>query len=141
MVYTIQMIQKADSEKITINLGFVDLGQIDLLVDERFYANRSDFIRTAIRNQLRQHQAVLERGCTERQLHLGVLRLDRAMLERAAAAGAPLDLHVLGLLRVSADVDVALISRALGRVTVLGAVDATPQIRKAILAHSIGNRP
>lgn len=141
MAYTIQMSFKTDSEKITINLGFVDLGQIDLLVDERFYANRSDFIRMAIRNQLRQHQAVLDRGCADRQLHLGVLRLDRAMLERAVTAGAPLDLHVLGLLRVSADVDVALISRALGRVTVLGAVDATPQIRKAILAHSIGSRP
>jgi Ribbon-Helix-Helix transcriptional regulator family len=48
-----------DSEKITINLGFVDLGRVDLMVREGFYSNRADFIRTAIRNQLeRQDDAI-----------------------------------------------------------------------------------
>jgi Arc/MetJ-type ribon-helix-helix transcriptional regulator len=45
----------SDSEKITINLGYVDLGHIDLMVQDGFYSNRTDFIRTAIRNQLERH--------------------------------------------------------------------------------------
>jgi Arc/MetJ-type ribon-helix-helix transcriptional regulator len=130
------MTYRSDSEKITINLGHVDLGQIDLLVEERFYGNRSDFIRTAIRNQLRQHQAVIDRTAADRRLHLGLFRLDRAMLERAESAGVRLDLQVLGLLSVAADVDITLLDRSIGRVEVLGAIDAAPAIRKAILART-----
>lgn len=138
MAYAIQMAALPESEKITINLGHVDLGQIDLLVAEHFYANRSDLIRTAVRNQLRQHQAIIDRRSADRQLHLGLLRLDRAMLERAAETGTRLDVHVLGLLSVAADVDAALVSRSIGRVDVLGAIDAPAAVRQALVALSKG---
>jgi len=51
-----------DTEKMTINLGYVDLGHIDLMVQEGFYSNRTDFIRTAIRNQLERHADVVKQS-------------------------------------------------------------------------------
>ncbi len=93
-----------DSEKITINLGFVDLGQIDLLVEEGFYSNRTDFIRSAIRNQTERHAEVVDKAVTRQSLDLGLRLLDRQELEAARAAGQQLDLRVLGLLTIASDV-------------------------------------
>ena len=94
-----------DSEKITINLGFVDLGQIDLLVQEGFYANRTDLIRTAIRNQLDRARRRREgRRSPARRLDLGLRHYSRADLEAAREAGARLHIHVLGLASIAADV-------------------------------------
>src|ERR1700722_14821568 len=87
----------SDSEKITINLGFVDLGHIDLLVQEGFYSNRSDFIRTAIRNQLDRHKDAVKQSVARRQLYLGLRRYTRRDLEAAQAAGETLRILVLGL--------------------------------------------
>src|SRR3712207_500680 len=86
-----------DSEKITINLGYVDLGHVDLMVQEGFYANRTDFIRTAIRNQLARHAAVLERSVARKSLDLGLRHYRREDLEAARAAGQMLEIQVLGL--------------------------------------------
>ncbi len=139
MVYTIHMTSRPETEKITINLGFVDLGQIDLLAQEGFYSNRSDFIRTAIRNQLRQHQPTLDRSCDRRGLHLGLYRLERGMLEQALARGVRLDVRVLGLLSVAPEVDAELVTEAVGDVQVLGAIDANPAIRAMLSAMSKGH--
>ncbi len=128
------MSSRPDSEKITINIGFVDLGHVDMLVREGFYGNRSDFIRTAIRNQLVKHDPVLTQAVSRQHFHTGLLRLDRAMLEASAAEGRTLDLKVLGLLSVAPDVPVSLINATIARVEVLGAIDAIPPVRAALRA-------
>ena len=94
----------ADSEKITINLGFVDLGQIDLLVADGFYANRTDLIRTAIRNQLDRHAEAVKGSVARQRLDLGLRHYSRADLEAARDQGVRLDIHVLGLASIAGDV-------------------------------------
>jgi Arc/MetJ-type ribon-helix-helix transcriptional regulator len=86
-----------DSEKITINLGFVDLSHIDLMVQEGFYSNRTDFIRTAICNQLERHAEVLKQSTVRKSLDLGLRNYSRQDLEAARRAGEMLEIHVLGL--------------------------------------------
>src|SRR5437588_11364694 len=93
-----------DTEKITINLGFVDLGQVDLLVQEGFYSNRTDFIRTAIRNQLDRHADVTRQSVARNNVELGLRHFTRADLERAEVSGQKLDIRVLGLARTAVDV-------------------------------------
>ena len=123
---------KADSEKITINLGFVDLGHIDLLVGEGFYSNRTDFIRTAIRNQLDRHGDTARQSVARRQLVLGISRYDRAILEKARATGEMLDIKVLGLATIAADVSVHLALATIRSVTVLGALHAGAEVKAAL---------
>src|SRR3546814_15235502 len=93
-----------DSEKITINRGFVDLGHIDLLVREGFYSNRTDFIRTAIRNQTERHADVVHRAVTRESVELGLRHFNRRYLHAARDAGKMLDIRVLGLARIDQDV-------------------------------------
>ncbi|MDP9498182.1 MAG: CopG family transcriptional regulator, partial [Actinomycetota bacterium] len=121
------------SEKITINLGLVDLGQIDLLVDEGFYANRTDFIRTAIRRQLELRTAAVNESVARRTLVLGVQHLTRSDLEELRAAGRTVDLRVLGLATIADDVPPELALATIRSVEVLGAFRA-PRAVKAALA-------
>lgn len=122
----------ADSEKITINLGFVDLGQIDLLVAEGFYANRTDLIRTAIRNQLDRHADAVKGSVARQQLDLGLRHYSRADLEAARDAGTRLDIHVLGLASIAGDVTPELARAAIASLTVLGALHASPAVKAAL---------
>lgn len=128
------MNNRPDSEKITINLGHVDLGHVDLLVREGFYGNRTDFIRTAIRNLLARHEKALEQAVTRQKFHTGLLRLDAGDLTAAVNDGRRLQLHVIGLLSIARDVEPALIIAAISRVEVLGGIDASPQVRAALLS-------
>jgi Arc/MetJ-type ribon-helix-helix transcriptional regulator len=128
--------KEAESEKITINVGFVDLGQIDLLVEEGFYSNRTDFIRTAIRNQVLAHGDVLKNSVARRSMVLGLQRFTRQDLEKVLASGEQLHIQVLGLATIDDDVPAQLASRAIGSITVLGALRASPQV-KAVLAGRI----
>ena len=121
-----------DSEKVTINLGFVDLGHMDLLVKEGFYSNRSDFIRTAIRQQLLQHGEVLRQTVSRNTLLLGLQRIGRADLEAALAAGETLHIRVLGLASIAADVTPELARAAIESILVLGALDASPEVKAAL---------
>lgn len=123
---------KADSEKITINLGYVDLGRIDLLVREGFYANRTDFIRAAVRGQLTSQAADLKGGIERRRLELGLLRLSRHDLDAAVAADAPIEVNVVGLAVIAADVPPDLARAAIRSITVLGHLEATPAVRAAL---------
>jgi Arc/MetJ-type ribon-helix-helix transcriptional regulator len=122
----------SDSEKLTINLGFVDLGQIDLLVAEGFYANRSDFIRTAIRNHLGTHQEVLRQFVARKMLVLGLQHFASADLARAQAAGERLQIRVLGLASIAHDVSPELALATIDSITVLGALHASPAVKAAL---------
>lgn len=122
----------AESEKITINLMPVDLGQIDLLVQQGFYSNRTDLIRTAVRNQLSQHAEAVRRTVERDELVLGLLAYSRADLEAVQARGDMLSLRVLGLLTIADDVPAALAAATIRSVTVLGALHAPTAVRAAL---------
>ena len=122
----------ADSEKITINLGFVDLGHIDLLVRDGFYANRTDFIRTAIRNGLDRHGEAVKQSVARKRLSLGLTHYGRGDLEAAVAAGETLDIQVLGLATIAPDVTPELARAAISSVQVLGALHASAAVKAAL---------
>ncbi|MES2483913.1 MAG: CopG family transcriptional regulator [Pseudomonadota bacterium] len=121
-----------ETEKMTINVGVVDLGQVDLLVQEGFYSNRSDLVRTALRNQLALHADAVKQTVARRTLMVGLQHFSRADLERAVAAGERLQVQVVGLARIADDVPPELASAAIESVTVLGAFQASPAVRKAL---------
>ncbi len=120
------------SEKITINVGLVDLGQIDLLVDEGFYANRTDFIRTAIRRQLESRAAAVDDTVARRTLTLGALHLGRRDLEALRDAGRTIELRVLGLATIAEDVTPELALATITSVEVLGAFRAPRVVKNAL---------
>lgn len=120
-----------DSEKITINLGYVDLGRVDLLVREGFYANRSDLIRTAIRNQIAAHADAVDGALSRSTLELGLRDYGRAELE-AAAAARPLRIRVVGLVRIAADVTPELALASIETINVLGALQASAAVKAAL---------
>jgi Arc/MetJ-type ribon-helix-helix transcriptional regulator len=121
-----------ESEKITINLGYIDLGHIDLLVRDSFYANRTDFIRTAIRNQLERHADATGQSVSRRSLELGLRHYSREELERARAAQRPFDIRVLGLVTIASDVTPELARAAIASVSVLGTLQASPAVKVAL---------
>ena len=127
----------ADSEKITINLGPVDLGHVDLLVAEGLYANRSDLIRTAIRNQIERHADVARQSVARRSVELGLRHFDRAGLEAVLAEGRMLDIRVLGLAAIADDVTPDLARATIRSVEVLGAFQASAAIRAALADRTI----
>lgn len=122
----------ADSEKITINLGYVDLGHIDLMVQDGFYSNRTDFIRTAIRNQLDRHAEVVRQSVARRTLDLGLRHYRREELEAVRNAGEQLRINVLGLASIAADVTPELARATIAEITVLGALHASPEVKAAL---------
>ena len=123
---------KPQEEKITINLGCVDLGQIDLLVQEGFYANRTDVIRTAIRNQLAIHSEALRQAAARKTLTLGVLHLRKADLQALKSAGKKIDVRVLGLASIDPAVTPELALATISSVNVLGALHASPAVKAAL---------
>src|SRR5271165_5185681 len=125
--------RQGDSEKITINLGFVDLGHIDLLVREGFYSNRTDFIRTAIRNQLASHADAVKQSIVRRTLELGLRRFSREELEAAKAKGDRLSIQVVGLATIDDDVTPELALAAIDSITVLGALHASKAVKAALV--------
>jgi Arc/MetJ-type ribon-helix-helix transcriptional regulator len=122
----------ADSEKITINLGYVDLGQIDLMVQEGFYSNRTDFIRSAIRSQLERHADVVKRSTIRKRLDLGLRHYSREDLEAARRAGEMLEIHVLGLASIALDVTPELARATIASVAVLGSLHASAAVKDAL---------
>ena len=121
-----------DSEKITINLGYVDLGQIDLMVQEGFYSNRTDFIRSAIRNQLERHADVVKHSTVRNRLDLGLRYYTRDDLEAVRRAGDMLHINVLGLASIALDVTPELARATIASVVVLGALHASPAVKDAL---------
>jgi Arc/MetJ-type ribon-helix-helix transcriptional regulator len=131
------MAEAEKAEKITINLGLVDLGRIDLLVAEGFYANRTDFIRTAIRNQLGANDEAINQTVRRRTLVLGTERYTRAALEELRAAGTAVHIRVLGLATVDDDVPADLALATIASVEVLGAFRASPAVKAALSSRII----
>jgi len=121
-----------DTEKITINLGYVDLGHVDLMVQEGFYSNRTDFIRTAIRNQLERHADVVKQSTARKSLDLGLRNYSREDLEAARRAGETLHINVLGLVTIAHDVTPELARATIASVSVLGALHASPAVKAAL---------
>lgn len=124
--------QPVESEKITLNLGPVDLGQVDLLVQDGFYANRTDFICTAIRSQLGRHDQALARSVARHRLDLGIRHFSREDLEAVLDRGETLTIQVLGLAVIADDVDAALARSAIASIQVLGALRASPAVKAAL---------
>jgi Arc/MetJ-type ribon-helix-helix transcriptional regulator len=123
---------KPVDEKITINLGCVDLGQIDLLVQEGFYANRTDLIRTAIRNQLATHGEAVRQAVSRKTLALGIHHFTKQELEAVRKSGQKLQVRVLGLASIAPDVTPALALAAIESITVLGTLQAPPAVKAAL---------
>ncbi|MDP9480853.1 MAG: CopG family transcriptional regulator [Actinomycetota bacterium] len=122
----------SETEKITINLGLVDLGQIDLLVQEGFYSNRTDFIRTAIRNQLTTHAEAVRQTVARKTLVLGLESYTRRDLEAVRESGETLEIRVLGLATIADDVSPELARETIGSIAVLGALRASPAVKAAL---------
>jgi Arc/MetJ-type ribon-helix-helix transcriptional regulator len=122
----------SETEKITINLGLVDLGQVDLLVQEGFYSNRTDFIRTAIRNQISTHAEVVRRTVARKTLVLGLEHYTRRDLEAVREAGETLEIKVLGLASIDEDVSPELALETIDSIVVLGALRASPAVKSAL---------
>lgn len=122
----------SETEKITINLGLVDLGQVDLLVQEGFYSNRTDFIRTAIRNQISVHADVVRQTVARRTLVLGLEHYTRRDLEAVRDAGETLEIKVLGLASIADDVSPELALQTIDSIVVLGALKASPAVKSAL---------
>ena len=121
-----------ETEKMTINVAVVDLGHVDLLVQEGFYSNRSDLIRTALRNQLALHAETVKRTVARRTLTVGLQHYTRAELEAMVAAGQRVHVQVVGLARIADDVTPELARAAIESVTVLGAFQASAAVRRAL---------
>src|SRR3979411_212878 len=121
-----------DTEKITVNLGFVDLGHVDLMVQEGFYSNRTDFIRTPIRNQLERHADVVKQSTVRKSLDLGLRNYTREDLEAVRQSGEMLHINVLGLATIAQDVSPELARVTIASVYVLGALHASPAVKAAL---------
>jgi Arc/MetJ-type ribon-helix-helix transcriptional regulator len=124
--------KRGETEKITINLGYVDLGRIDLLVQEGFYSNRTDFIRTAIRNQIAAQGEAVNQSIERHTLELGLRDFSRADLEALEEAGERLHIKVVGLARIASDVTPELALATIASITVLGALQASAQVKAAL---------
>ena len=122
----------SETEKITVNMGPVDLGQIDLLVREGFYSNRTDFIRTAIRNQISTHAEVVRETAARNTLVLGIQHFNRRDLEEVRDAGERLQIKVLGLAVIAEDVSPELALATVDSVVVLGAFRASAAVKRAL---------
>jgi Arc/MetJ-type ribon-helix-helix transcriptional regulator len=127
-----ELMRFTDTEKLTLNLGYVDLGKIDLLVREGFYSNRSDFIRTAIRNQLSAQSAEVERVVIRQTFDVGLRDFTRAELEDKLKSGERLSVNVIGLARIAADVTGELATATIESITVLGALQASAEVKSAL---------
>ena len=125
----------AELEKITINMGPVDRGQIDLLVREGFYQNRTDFIRTAIRNQLNTHAEAVRQTVIRKELVLGLQHYARSDLEAVRAVGETLEIKVLGLASIADDVSPELALESIASLEVLGAFRASPAVKAALASR------
>ena len=121
-----------ETEKVTVNLGFVDLGQIDLLVKEGFYSNRTDCIRSAIRQLVQSHGDAIRSAVARNDVTLGLRTYSRQELERLQASGQTIHIRGLGLTSIAPDVSPDLARATIESIVVLGALNATPQVKAAL---------
>lgn len=123
----------SDTEKITINIGSVDLGRVDLLVQEGFYSSRADFIRTAIRNQLEKQKTAVDSITTRKSMVIGTLGYSRSELEKKREANEMINVKVIGMFILSDDVTPDLALDTIQSVTVRGVFKAPEDVKKALI--------
>ncbi|MBP8251114.1 MAG: CopG family transcriptional regulator [Herpetosiphon sp.] len=122
----------ADTEKVSMNMSVVDLGHIDLLVDQGFYSSRTDFLRAAIRSQLERHDEVVKQTVVRRTIAMGAVVYDRASLERFQSNGEMVKIKVLGLVNLANDITPELARATIQSVEVFGAFRASPAVKEAL---------
>lgn len=122
----------SETEKITINLGPVDLGRIDVLVEQGLYSNRTDLIRTAIRNQLERHESLIQDITTRNSYSLGVLIYGRKDLEQLRERGKKVSIHVLGMLTLTSSISPELALETIESIVVRGKLIAPKAVREAL---------
>lgn len=120
------------TEKITINLGVVDIGKIELLVENGFYSNRTDFIKSAVRRALDSHDLTVNRAIESKHYVAGITTFNRAYLEKARDKGQRLDVRIIGLASFAADVTPELVRESVGSFKVYGVVRATQEIKDVL---------
>ena len=121
-----------DTEKITINISAVDLGKIDLLVQEGLYSNRTDFIRTAIRLQQDKHTLEIQQSIARNSYAIGVISYDRSDLEKLKVKGDKLKITSLGLLHLHNDIPAELAEEVIESVKMLGIFIASVEVKAAL---------
>ena len=121
-----------DSEKITINISAVDLGKIDLLEQESLYSNRTDFIRTAIRNQLDKHNLEIQQSVIRHSYTIGVLVYTRSDLEKSKAKGEKMNITLVGFLHLGNDITPELAREVIESIQVRGILHASDEIKAAL---------
>ena len=121
-----------ESEKITINMSAVDLGKIDLLVQEGLYSNRTDFIRTAIRSGLDKHTLEIQQSVARHSYVIGVLSYDRSDLEKRRSKGEKLKITVLGLLHLHDDISAEFAAEVIESIQVRGIFIASDEVKTAL---------
>ena len=122
----------SETEKITINMSVVDLGKIDLLVQEGLYSNRTDLIRTAIRNQILTHEFELQQSVQRNSFGIGVINYNRKDLEGAKAEGKSLKITIIGLLHLSNDISPELAAETIESIRVMGVFRAPEALKQAL---------
>src|SRR5512141_1239365 len=118
-----------DTEKITINMPAVDLGKIDLLVQEGLYSNRTDFIRTAIRSQVEKHNIEIQQSVTRHSYVIGVVSYNRADFEKHKLKNERLKLAVVGLLHLQDDITPELAAEVIETINVRGILIASDPVK------------
>lgn len=121
-----------ESEKITINMSAVDLGKVDLLVQEGLYSNRTDFIRTAIRNQLDRHNLEIQQSVTRHSFVIGVLSYNRVDFEKYRQKGEQVEMKVIGLLALADDIPAELAREVVTSIQVRGIFQASSELKAAL---------
>jgi len=121
-----------DTEKITINMSAVDLGKVDLLVQEGFYSNRTDFIRTAIRNQLDKHNLEIQQSVSRNNYGVGVLFYSRSDIERFKAKGQKVNIKMIGMLSLASDIPADLARDVIESIKVLGIFIVSDEVKAAL---------
>lgn len=122
----------SDSEKITVNVGSVDLGRMDLLVQEGFYSNRADFIRTAIRNQLERQSTAVDSITNRKSMVIGTQVYTRKELEEKRENNELVNVKVIGMLILTDDITTALALETIQSVTVRGVFKASEDVKTAL---------
>lgn len=122
----------ADTEKITVNANAVELGKIDLLVEQGHYVNRSDFIRSAIRSQLEKHSFEVQQAVTRNSYVIGALSYNKSDMEEFQTKGERLKISVMGILHLQKDIPASLAAEVIESAQVRGVFQASEAVKAAL---------
>jgi len=122
----------ADTDKVSFNISVVDLGKIDLLVEQGHYASRTDFLVAAVRTQLLTHVDTVQELFVRQSPLVGASIYSRKTLEKLTAKGKQLDINVVGLCMFAKDVTPELALATVHSLKVRGTFRASPEVKEAL---------